>query len=545
MAELPPLPPGFALDQPAAQAMPPLPDGFTIDQPAAASAAAVQQPPQAVAGSPMVGTAEAAMNIGSSMMAAPVAGAGGIVQGVKNMIPGMQGMSAADRVSQLQNAMTYQPRTAVGQAVSGAVTYPLRKLGEFADRAGDPIASAGDPNRPLQMRIPGLGPVTAKEYGDTGSPLMATAVNTAIQALPALLTRGRAAPAEAAAEVPKPVVPASPTQAALAAGKQLGLKFTPTQEGRTAGSVVEGLVGSAKLERSLSKDNAPVVNATAAKTIGLPEGTPVTRTTIEQARKPANRAYDEVGTLGQVATDDAFRAEITKVGDRSGNKSFPEDTSAAVQVLKGIYANKKGFDAADAVSKVRSLRSDAFQNIALRDPEKQALGRAQLDIAEALDNQLERQAQSMGRDDLVQRYRDARGQLSTIHIVRRALKGTNVSARALSAQQERGVKLPPDLKTIADSYDAADRALQDVGKIRDSGHFGVVDYLVGAGAVLHNPALAAAVLARPAVRAGLASDAYQRRGVRSQAPQNALNTGSRNALTRATAPAATSAQGQR
>lgn len=438
-------------------------------------------------------------------------------------------VNPSEVMGRVQNYLTWQPRSESGKAGEKLIADTVRPAAQYITSKADRAASAVGKVSPFAEGMMREAPSAFQAA--TGVLPLASAAKPVMSALrtPEIMTP------EAAARLTPQEAAAAPQREAIAAGKGLGLKFTPQQEGRSTGSVVQGLTGSAKLERSLSKDNAQVINAKAAKQIGLPENMPVTRQTIEQARAKPNKAYDEVGKLGAVQTDDAWRAEIAGIGDRSGNKSFPEDTSAAVQTLKGIYANKKGFDAADAVSKVRSLRSDAFANIALREPEKQALGRAQLQIADALDNQLERHAQSLGQEDLVQRYRDARAQLATIHVVRRALKGSNVSARALSAQQERGVKLTGDLKTIADSYDVADRSLQDLGKIRDNSPFGVVDLFVGAGAALHNPALAAAAAARPATRAILASDAYQRGGIQPRTPTgNALRPKAKNALSQET-----------
>lgn len=428
-------------------------------------------------------------------------------------------------MGKVQNALTYAPvsdSAKAGEQAFRNITQPVvAPVVRAADRAATSVGKVSPTAETLMREAPSALQAAA------GVLPLASAVKPALAA-------ARAAPEimtpEAAARLSPEQAAAAPSQEALANGKGLGLKFTPSQEGRGAGSVVQGLTGGVKLERTLSKQNAKVVNAKAAKAIGLPENSPVTRQTIERARKPANRTYDEVSKLGAVATDDSWRAEIANVGDRSGNKSFPEDTPADIQKLKDIYGAKAGFDAGDAVAKVRSLRSNGFANIALREPEKQALGRAQLGIADALDNQLERHAQSLGQDDLVQRYRDARAQLATIHVVRRALKGSNVSARALSAQQERGVKLSGDLKTIADSYDVADRSLQDLGKIRDSSPFSVVDLFVGAGAGLHNPALAAAAVARPAARAILASEAYQRRGLPASQPPKPLKPVASNHL---------------
>lgn len=302
----------------------------------------------------------------------------------------------------------------------------------------------------------------------------------------------------------------SPEEAAVAKAQNLGLKLLPSQQGRTPGAIAEGLSGQAKLERTLSKQNAKAVDAAAAEEIGLPAGARVTRESLAIPKAQASSVYKEVAELGPVTTDDSFREAIGGIGDRTGASSFAADTPAGVAKLKDVYGNVASFDAKDAVAKVRQLRADASKNLrAPNAPEQNALGYAQRQIADALDDQLDRAAQARGATDLVSKYRAARVQLAKIHTVEDAIRGQNVSAKALAQQQARGVPLSGKLKDIADSYGSFDRVLQDVSKIRDSGPLGVVDYLVGAGAALHNPLLATAALSRPLVRAGLASDLYQ------------------------------------
>lgn len=125
----------------------------------------------AAALTPSIAGAETGLSMGTGMLATPVAGLAGIGQGIKNLFS--PGMSAADRVNQVQNALTYEPRSAVGrQALKGA-TYPFAKLAEGADYVGEGVNKA------------------------TGSPALATAANTGIQLLPSLLLRGRAPAAKA------------------------------------------------------------------------------------------------------------------------------------------------------------------------------------------------------------------------------------------------------------------------------------------------------------------------------------------------------------
>lgn len=97
-------------------------------------------------------------------------GIAGIAQGAKNLAFGDNGVSAADRTQQVAQALTYEPKTTAGKAtadVGGRVLgYPLRKLAQGADVAGQAVS-------------------------DVAGPVAGTVVNTAIQAAPALLLRGK------------------------------------------------------------------------------------------------------------------------------------------------------------------------------------------------------------------------------------------------------------------------------------------------------------------------------------------------------------------
>lgn len=120
--------------------------------------------------------AEPAAQILSGMVATPVAGLAGLAQGARNIASDTQGMPAADRIRQVENAMTYQPRTTAGKAVSGVVSYPFEKLAQFGDWSGQ------------------------KTSDFTGSPAAGTVVNTAIQFAPAALFKLRGARGAGAAE---------------------------------------------------------------------------------------------------------------------------------------------------------------------------------------------------------------------------------------------------------------------------------------------------------------------------------------------------------
>lgn len=399
--------------------------------------------------------------------------------------------------SKVQNYFTYQPQSASGQAGE-------QQLSNLARPVVEPIARKyGEATQAVSKASPFAGKLMEAAPGALQAASAVLPIAQGVNAARSAVALNAESKALAAA---KP----SPEAIALDKAKQLGLKTLPSQQGRTAGAIAEGLSGQAKLERSLSKKNAAAVDSAAAQEIGLPTGSRPTREALKPKKAEANLVYDEVAKIGKVQTDDSYRQAVANIDDRTGAGSFAEDTPPAVARLKQIYGGKQEFDSADAVTKVRQLRADAGKNIkAPNAPEQNALGYVQRNLAEILDDQMERAAQASGNADLVSRYRAARVQLAKIHSVEDAIRGQNISAKALSQQQKRGVKLSGKLKDIADSYDSFDRVLQDPSKIRDSGPLGVVDYMVGAGAALHNPLLATAALSRPIVRGVLASDRYQ------------------------------------
>lgn len=95
-----------------------------------------------------VGLAETGASLASGMVATPVAGIAGIGQGLYNKsaeaLGGEPGMSAADRVRQVQSGMTYQPRTEKGQQMTGAVgealSYATTKPGEWVGEHSTDLA---------------------------------------------------------------------------------------------------------------------------------------------------------------------------------------------------------------------------------------------------------------------------------------------------------------------------------------------------------------------------------------------------------------------
>jgi hypothetical protein len=261
-----------------------------------------------------------------------------------------------------------------------------------------------------------------------------------------------------------------------------------------------------------------VTNRLAAEEIGMPRSTKITPAALKEAKKPHNAVYQEIGNLGPIATGEEYKAEIAGVG-RSPGKSFPGDVNPDIQKLRESYA-VDNFDSKDAVLKVRQLRAASSKNIkAPNAPERNELGYAQRQIADAIENQMERHAVSVGQTDLVERFKASRQALAKIHSVEGALVGNtgDVSAVGLAKQMKRGAPLTGNLRTIADVANEFGEAMRDATKLKNKVPITVLEGgagVVGAGlTAASHPLVGGAALggmiARPAVRKFLLSDMYQ------------------------------------
>jgi hypothetical protein len=116
---------------------------------------------------PITALGEAALNLGSQMVALPAAGLAGIGASVGNTL-GLTDKTGADAVHAVGEALTYQPRGEFGKAAAGMVAAPFEKLAEVGQGAGNRVLDA------------------------TGSPVLATIADTAINAAPMAIEPVRA-----------------------------------------------------------------------------------------------------------------------------------------------------------------------------------------------------------------------------------------------------------------------------------------------------------------------------------------------------------------
>lgn len=121
------------------------------------------------------GVGETALHLGTSMAAAPLAGIAGLFTLPATHRGHYYDVGTQD-INDVQQALTYQPRTVVGKVLSGATDSAFQGVDKLTDVPGSKVAEV------------------------TGSPLAGSAVKTGLNLIPALLMRGRGGKAVAGGE---------------------------------------------------------------------------------------------------------------------------------------------------------------------------------------------------------------------------------------------------------------------------------------------------------------------------------------------------------
>lgn len=448
------------------------------------------------------GLGETALSLGSGAIATPVAGLAGLAATV---IPGMSG---ADTVNKVQNALTYQPRTQEGKDITGAISYPFQKLAQGADWLGGKVAE------------------------ETGSPALGAAVNTGVQAIP--LIAGKVV--GKAGDVKAP----SMQDVAGAEAQKAGYTLLPSQARPTIiNKFLEGFSGKLSAAQKASEKNQVVTNKLVRQAIGIPKDEPITTDALNNIRMQAGAAYRAVKESPDpiVATPEYLQKINALGGDfKTAAKEFPDllkndDIDNLISSL-----SIKQMSPTAAVELVKKLRIDATANLRAFDkPEKQALGFAQRAAADAVDGLVEQNLLKQGKPDLVKNYRQARQTIAKSYDIESALNDStgNVSARFFGRLLDKKKPLTGELRDIAKFYKAFPKAAQNIEKIGSQPGISPLDYATGGMASLlsGHPGLLAAIAARPFIRSLIMSKPYQKAFVNPTAQRlgQTIIRGARNA----------------
>lgn len=378
--------------------------------------------------------------------AAPIAGLAGIAGAV---LPGPQGQGA-DWVGKVQNALTATPQTPEGQATLNAVTKPMQWLEAGADKAG--------------------GLVTDK-FG----PALGAGVNTAIQAIPAVVSKlagGKVRGAVAGAYEDQAKIKSlnAARDATLAEGRDAGYVVPPDT------SMFRGLAGKAALRQEAIVRNQEVTNSLARKAVGLPDDVPLTPGALEQKRSQLSAPYKALSAIDPEAATVLQQIRETRAEANGWYKAYDRDPKPPYQK--------------------RAERLSAK--------------------ADSLETYLDEIAVNAGKPELVPAMKEARKNIAKTYDVERALnKGDgNIDAHIIGNMFDNGKPLSGELKTIGKFDQAFRRYTTEASRIEAPGGSALTPIAAtGLGMGGHATGLgwapAGVALAGGPARSLLLSDLYQ------------------------------------
>lgn len=399
-------------------------------------------------------------------------------------------------MTRLGNALASGGMT-TGAPVANTLTAKLADMGiRMAGGAGTGYAAAGliDP-----------------ESANTGAVVGA--------ALPPVVKLAGAAGSSLGNVLRGPAVPNN-LRASVEAARGAGYVLPPTQAKPTlANRLTEGLAGKITTAQNASAQNQQVTNAMAKAAIGADDLTPEA---IQAVRTAANSAYDDLAKVGVFEADDAYRQAL---GKAAGSKALPGIANKEVDDLVGALSSQGALDAQQTIESIKRLRFDGSANKGAQDPVKKALGSAQMKVAGALEDLIERNLQKAGNPELLTNFREARTTLAKVHDVEKALTaGGNVDARKLAARLAKGRPLTGELKTIAEFGGTFPKAAQTMEGMGSLPQASPLDWVAASGLSLatQNPLMMGTLLARPAARKLALSPVVQNRLATPVVRNNAL-----------------------
>ena len=440
--------------------------------------------PQNVANLAKMGFGAAATALGKPELAPEVTAPSALVAGLfqrAGLIKPTEGMTTGQRLLDV----------ALQSATGGAIS-PARTGLEMAGSA-------------LKGGIAGLTGQTVTET--TGSPLAGIAAS---MATPSALTMAAQAKQKAmsAAQLRNQV-----RDETIRKAQTEGYLVTPGSITPSAQNVLlERLAGKTRTQQLAAVENQVVTDKLARRAAGLPEDTPLTSEAMQAIRKEEfAKGYAPIGAIGIVPVDKSFANKLNDIESKysGAGKSFPGAIPQPVKnLVDGFKVNQ--FDSADALEASRALREQAKGSFRTGE---NALGKAQSDVAKALEDQIERHLTNAGQpaQQILDQFRESRRRMAVSHSIEDAIVegGGAVNARKLAADLQSGKYLSGDLKTIAAFANVARPVTPVPGTMGTPGSqnflgYGAGGIAAGLGALAGGPLTAAIGAVAPATTSAAA-----------------------------------------
>lgn len=294
-----------------------------------------------------------------------------------------------------------------------------------------------------------------------------------------------------------------------------GYNLPPKYIGGPVRRQLQTIGGGPKVDMEVAKDNLEVTDRLAKLSLGLHPSEELNPENLNRLKEDAYKEYEAVRKLGMMPADEKFDAAVKAAGGRFAERGASYGGGhryASITTEKAPYLSTTEVDAGETLDEVRALRKASAANLKNYNPEANALGVTQREIAKAMEDRIERYATSTGQTQLVAHLKEARTQLAKIYNVEDAIgAGGHVNAIDLKRLMDAGVPLSDGLKTIAETAKHFPHAVRNVAEKGETGTWSAIDYLLGGtGLVAGHPVVSTLALARPIMRASITGEGAQR-----------------------------------
>lgn len=356
-------------------------------------------------------------------------------------------LSLDDLVPPRDNSMAAPLKGAGDMLATGAENLP-HGLAHGLEFLGRLIFSNKDPNQtPLADKVPQahLGPEGQQLAGDIGNiPGVHQTVDAARQADSWLqqnaptfhkALHGGLATAGAIGEVAAPLSMAKEGISALTAGDATPA-VTAAVEPRSVPGTTENMapqhtpvasfLGGSSVDDAKIIHNQQIGDAHVARVTGHDPSVKMTPDSVMSTplSDQANAVYNRVANSipgGVLGADQDTAAALGAAGREGRISTGTPNAAGNIDRLRNELLTKN-FTGDELVNEVRGLRRDGFRSAMSEDTDEQALGHARLEMADALDDHIERNLPP-GGDVSIEQYRGARQQLAQNATVSGALDG--------------------------------------------------------------------------------------------------------------------------
>jgi hypothetical protein len=295
-------------------------------------------------------------------------------------------------------------------------------------------------------------------------------------------------------------------------------------------NLLDSIGGKALTSQEFSNKNAGIIDALARKSVGLGENVPLTGDAMRSVRQAAfDRGYKPLQEIGDVPVDTAYASALDKIAAKYTGpaKSFPGAIDSEVPALAESF-KVANFDAGEGLQAIQFLRDKASEAFRKGDA---SVGKASKEIANALEDQLERRLESAGQNGavLLKQFRDARKLMAKAHTVEDAIVegGGSINAKKLgSIAQSKLGRLSDELAIIGNFANNFPSAVKPAQQIQGPG-VSALNFLSGGGfgavgGMAGGPVGAALGVAAPFVVRPMARSLAMSRGMQNALAQRRL-----------------------